>query len=324
MSTPRISVVVPNYNHALHLPQCLDALLLDQTLPPHEIIVIDDGSTDDSRAVIEAYVARSPLVRHCPNPHNLGVIPTVNRGLELATGDYVCFPGADDQVLPELFASATPLLVQHPAAGAVCGLTEWRCHATGLAWIHGTSMPQDLPFIPPDALVTLAREGRLALSGQHAIYRKDALVQAGRWRPELRWFADAFGNWVVTFRHGVCFVPKVLSIYNLFPTSYYNAAQRSARLEVMKLFLDRLSEPQYADVAPLLASSGMLGGFGPTMLRALLSHPRRADYLTRSFARQVLKRSLEIAARRILPSGLAAIALRLTRRTPKPPPSPNH
>ncbi|HZV78570.1 MAG TPA: glycosyltransferase family A protein, partial [Candidatus Binatus sp.] len=65
----RLSVILPNYNHGALLPRSLGALI-QQSLPPHEILVIDDGSTDNSVAVIEAYGRRSDrirLIRHMAN-----------------------------------------------------------------------------------------------------------------------------------------------------------------------------------------------------------------------------------------------------------------
>lgn len=309
MSLPRASVVVPNYNHAKYLPTCLDALL-QQEIPAHEVIVVDDASQDDSLQVLEAYARRYPRLRVVRNEHNRGVCFTLNRGLDLAQGDYVCFPAADDQVLPGLFEHLLPLLEQHPDAGAACGRTEWRCQSTGLTWIHGATMPDSPGFLPPHELVRLARQGRYALSGQHMLYRKSALLAAGGWIPELRWFTDAFGGWIVTFRHGVCHTPQVLSIFNLFETSFYNAAQNSARRDVMDQLLVLLESPRYADVAPTLAASGLLGGFGPDMLRVALRNRAHRRFLTLPFLRHALRRTAELTGRRFFPPWLSRLALR--------------
>ena len=76
----RISVVVPNYNHAHFLPRCLDALL-EQPVPPFEILVLDDSSKDNSREVLRSYAQKSPLIHIHFNERNLGVCETMNRGL---------------------------------------------------------------------------------------------------------------------------------------------------------------------------------------------------------------------------------------------------
>jgi len=313
MNFPRASVVVPNYNHAQYLPRCLDALL-HQTVPPHEVIVIDDASKDNSLEVLEAYARQHPLLKVVRNEQNQGVCFTLNRGLALATGDYVCFPAADDEVLPCLFENLLPLLAQHPNAGAACGFTEWHCHSTGLKWVHGVTMPDQPGYLSPNDLVGLAQSGRYALSGQHMLYKKSALLQAGGWIQELRWFTDAFAGLVVAFRHGVCHTPKVLSIYNLFPTSFYNAAQSAARRDVLDRFLRLLESPEYADVLPALRRSGILGVFGPPVLQLALRSPIHRPFLNRYFLRHALRRTAEVVGRQLLPKPLADLALRLRQR----------
>ena len=92
---PTLSVVVPNYNHARYLKAALDAHL-EQTEAPCEVIVVDDASTDDSRAIVEDVAARNPRVRLIRVARNGGVNAAMNLGLREAGGDFVCFSAADD------------------------------------------------------------------------------------------------------------------------------------------------------------------------------------------------------------------------------------
>lgn len=311
MNPPRVSIIIPNYNHSRLLPRCLDAFL-NQSVLPHEILVLDDASTDNSLEILRDYERRHPVLRVAPNPRNLGVVATLNRGLELATGDYVSFPAADDEVLPGLFQELLPWLTRHPEAGIVGGLTEWRCQSTGLNWLQGRSMPDTAGYQSPDAMIQLARAGRLAISGQHALYRKDALRAAGGWIPELRWFTDAFGAWTVGFRHGIVHVPKVLSIFYLYPTSYYNSAQsRAQRRAALDHLLGLLASPAYADVAPRIRASGLIGGFGWPAVRVALGSARYRPFVNPPFLRHVARRSAELVGRRFFPPWFARLCLRL-------------
>jgi len=97
MSEVRISVVVTSYNYAKFIGQTLDSLLA-QSYPCHEVIVVDDGSTDGSVDVIEGYVARSPLIRlyRHSDLQNHGLVDTIQLGIAQATGDYVAFCESDD------------------------------------------------------------------------------------------------------------------------------------------------------------------------------------------------------------------------------------
>jgi hypothetical protein len=89
--TPRVSIVVPNFNYSDFLPACLESAL-DQTVPC-EVVVVDDGSTDGSADVIAAFQARG---LHAIFQEHRGQTAAVNAGFEASTGDIVIFLDADD------------------------------------------------------------------------------------------------------------------------------------------------------------------------------------------------------------------------------------
>src|SRR5436190_1838876 len=88
-----LSVILPNFNHGHLLPRAIEALRT-QDHQPDEIILIDDGSTDDSLAVIDKLAATMPHIRRLRNPANLGLAQTLQQGLDAARGRYVYFAAA--------------------------------------------------------------------------------------------------------------------------------------------------------------------------------------------------------------------------------------
>lgn len=108
----KISVVVPLYNKAPFIEEALESIFL-QTLPAHEIIVVDDGSTDDGVARVESFVHRGiRLIRE----NNAGVSVARNAGIEAATGDFIAFLDADDRYLPGFLACVAALAGDFPKA----------------------------------------------------------------------------------------------------------------------------------------------------------------------------------------------------------------
>ncbi len=97
-----ISVIVPAYNAAAHLQKCLDSLLA-QTVERLEIIIIDDGSSDLTPAILRDYAARSTQIRVF-RQINSGVSVARNHGLTHARGEFVAFMDADDSAEPTLYA----------------------------------------------------------------------------------------------------------------------------------------------------------------------------------------------------------------------------
>ena len=94
---PRMSIVIPHYNHVDLLPQALDAIAR-QTMRPFEVVVVDDGSTDESVARLESLATKLPWLRICRHPGNRGVNAACNTGLDLVSGDFVLFSAADDRL----------------------------------------------------------------------------------------------------------------------------------------------------------------------------------------------------------------------------------
>jgi glycosyltransferase involved in cell wall biosynthesis len=98
----QVSVIIPVYNTGAFLRECLESVL-GQTLTQIEVIVINDGSTDDCAAILDEYARADPRVTVVHNARNRGVSAARNRGIDLATGAYIGFVDSDDVVAPEMY-----------------------------------------------------------------------------------------------------------------------------------------------------------------------------------------------------------------------------
>ena len=109
---PRVSVIVPNYNHARFLDRRLRSVL-EQTFQDFELLLLDDASTDGSLSIIEGYL-HDPRVSLHRNRHNSGSpFPQWNKGVHLATADLVWIAEADDDADPRLLQSLVSVFDQH-------------------------------------------------------------------------------------------------------------------------------------------------------------------------------------------------------------------
>ncbi len=118
MERPRLSVIMPNYNHGSYITEALEAVVR-QSFTPFEFIICDDGSTDNSVEIIQEFADRYPFIRFVKNEKNLGALTTSGRLFELAKGDYIYPAAADDKILPGFFEKSMRLLVEYPQA-AIC------------------------------------------------------------------------------------------------------------------------------------------------------------------------------------------------------------
>ena len=99
-----VSVVVPSYNHAAFVEKCLRSIF-KQTLTPTELLVIDDGSEDESSAVIERTLKDAPVRCDFIVRSHKGLTKTLNEALEKTRGDFFAYLGSDDLWLPEFLAA---------------------------------------------------------------------------------------------------------------------------------------------------------------------------------------------------------------------------
>ena len=94
MKKNKVSIIVPVYNKEKYIDECIQSII-NQTYKKIEIIIVDDGSTDDSEKIIKKYINSKSKIEYIKQHHQGGSVAR-NRGLEVATGDYIMFFDADD------------------------------------------------------------------------------------------------------------------------------------------------------------------------------------------------------------------------------------
>lgn len=120
MHNIKISIIVPVYNVKAYLNTCFESIV-NQTYQNIEIIVIDDGSTDESPAICDEWAKRDNRIKVI-HKQNAGVSAARNTGIEIATGDYIGFVDSDDYIEPEMFEKLLENIVDNKSQLAVCGL----------------------------------------------------------------------------------------------------------------------------------------------------------------------------------------------------------
>lgn len=215
-----LSVIVPNFNHAVLLPHAIRALLA-QTKPADEIIIIDDGSTDDSPSVITELASQHPLIRPILLPRNQGVVACMNEGIQRARGRYLAFAASDDRVEPHFFALAVEALDNEPAAAFFCAETKLATPEGTCLGVRPIVRPSQCPrYISPiDARRILHRIDQFVATSS-AVFRRDDLVAANGFDPALKSLADTHTARRLALIHGFCFAPSIVGTLTVMPSSY--------------------------------------------------------------------------------------------------------
>jgi hypothetical protein len=288
---PLISVIVPVYDLADHVAECLDSLR-DQTLTDFEALVIDDGSRDDSAARADRAVAGDARFRRIRRGH-AGLSAARNAGLDAARGAFVAFIDGDDRVMPDFLARLHRVLEDTGGDWVACGLRY--CYPDGTGVTH--SAVHDAPA--PDAHPALARH-RLATwpdavghfpSAWNKLYRR-ALIGDLRF-DEGTWFEDhAFFLRVAARTDHLWHLPEPLYLQTQGRPGQITARDDDRvfqQFEVLDRLRDILAEsPRPGGDAALATLERRLTG---ERARALAAPDRRARFLQRAAARDGMGRA---------------------------------
>jgi hypothetical protein len=185
---PRISVAVPNYNYARYMAGRLDSIFR-QSLPVHEILVLDDCSTDDSvQAVAAAAQAADRVIRFEPNDMNSGsVFAQWRKAAELATGDLLWIAEADDLAEPGFLARAAALFAHEPDMVLAFtdsrtidadGGPQWASYKGYYASVSPGALSHTAVFDAPDFVSQYLSVKNLILNVSSVLWRRAALLAA--------------------------------------------------------------------------------------------------------------------------------------------------
>ncbi len=210
MTILKISIIIPIYNGSLLINRCLNSVFNQTGNYELEVIVIDDGSTDNSADIVHCY---SKSLK-CLQQSNQGPAAARNRGIQIATGKYLAFIDADDYWEPGFLEATVGFMEDNPEAVAV---SVGQLHKiTGKPNIIIPSVLKNNPeelmdsIILPDFFEFWAEHNHVCTGS--VMMRTDIVKQTGGQRPDLRiaedlefWaYLSTFGNWG--------FIPKVLFV----------------------------------------------------------------------------------------------------------------
>jgi hypothetical protein len=164
----------------------------------------------------------------------------------------VSFLGADDKVLPGFFEKSMKLLARYPQAGVCDALTRIVTEkGTDLGVWPSFRISRAECFLPPAKAQAVYREyGPMWHAGYTATYRRNALIEAGGFRPELRSHSDRFVFQVLAVKYGACYIPEPLGVMRVRENSYSSEQQSSeVFVDLMKRAVD-LMRSDYRQVFP--------------------------------------------------------------------------
>lgn len=213
----KISIIIPCYNQGEYLEQAIESAY-NQTLTPHEIIVINDGSKDDSREVAERYMFKEFPGMESPvrmiNQVNKGLPSARNTGIMAATGDYILPLDADDILLENAVATITQEINETNADIVAPSFQEF-----------GKSNRKVI--LDRFTMDDLKMGNRL---GYFSAIRRSALIEVGGYSPRMKWGWEDYHIWFDLFNKGksISVLKEILVLYRVKERSMIHEANEHA------------------------------------------------------------------------------------------------
>ncbi|MFN6962560.1 MAG: glycosyltransferase family 2 protein [Pyrinomonadaceae bacterium] len=266
---PKVSAIIPNYNYSRFIAEAVSSAL-SQTHEDIEVIVVDDGSTDDSLKVLEQFGDRIKVIVN----KNSGVSTARNTGVAASTGEYVAFLDADDVWLPKKIEKQLAKFQEDREIGLVtCAMRYVRPDGT----VYGLS-DDGMEGWVSEELLRLAR-GVVVGAGSTALMRKDLFETIGGFDPRLTTSAD----WELSYRAArlkkVGFVREPLALYRIHGSNMHGniaAMEHDVAIGYEKAFTNSANGPQgirrecYGNFYLMLAGSYFRSGNYPRFLKSAL------------------------------------------------------
>jgi glycosyltransferase involved in cell wall biosynthesis len=273
---PRMSVVIPNYNHGHLIEDALGAIGR-QTMAPAEVVVVDDGSTDDSVARLQSLAARLPWLRILRHGENRGVNAACNSGLAEIGGDFVLFSAADDRLGTETVERAFAAAAAFPTTGIVFSDHAEMSPDGGSVRISPLDIPDERRYFPPGNFVALMQRDFFYFHVSNVWFSVPRLRALGGFHPDLRWHGDLFAAYAAAFEAGAVYVPGAVSYFRVVPDSYSAGARSDAQLDVLRAWLKATRQPGWVGTRAAFITAAVWPEYSLRAVPILLSD---MSYLT--------------------------------------------
>jgi len=223
-STPLISVVIPSFNYARFLGDCLSSIFSQVDAPPFEIVLVDDGSTDETAEVLETFA--DPRLRVVRHDQNRGHVATINEALPLTRGTFIARIDPDDRYRPHFLATVCRILESHPDVGFMYGRAAI-INDRGLETGTITVAPHEGDYHGSEFIRLLERN---FICAPASAGRRDAWVEhlPG---PDSLAFHDWYFSLLIARRHPFYFVDDVIADYRVHAANHHTRVSKDGSEE---------------------------------------------------------------------------------------------
>ena len=230
---PRVSIIIPTYNRARYLAEAIESALA-QTYRDFEVIVIDDGSTDNTPEIMRKYASAVRYFRQ----ENQGECAARNTGIKLALGEYISFLDSDDVLLAHCLEKGVAFLDENPTVGFCYGQVDYIDPASRpLWWKRRRGARNSCIRSGRDQIVQLVFRGDIAVNA--VIARKACFDQVGLFNPSLHVGGDIEMWMRLSTRYDVGYLAEPLAKVRVHPANITSRRTLEALERSQTAFVER-------------------------------------------------------------------------------------
>lgn len=272
--TPKISVIIPNYNHG-HLIEESISSICEQSVAPDEIIVINDGSTDNSIDILKRLKNKIPALQVISYNVNKGALCAAMLGVNRCSGDILTFRAADDIMPQESLKCGKSAFVKYPESKIAFGDISFFCKDINNSTIESLKFSDEIEYFSPTKLLKLWQPD-FNLPEPACFVSKSALLEQGGLFEEAKWYSGWLCFTSIALKHGVTFIPAVLNSFKLDANSYGTANLRNLKMQqdVLRFLIKKVMSYD-SDLKKKFIDCGAFTIFGES-LQDLLSKERHS------------------------------------------------
>ncbi len=284
-----LSLIVVNYNYADYLPDTLESIVR-QTVLPEEVLLCDDGSTDESPSIMRDYAKKYPFFRLVLGKENLGLFAVVNRVVSLAQGKYVSFIASDDIYLPQFLKKHRKAMSLFPNYGIYCSefafFKNRDLHEIQQTHTR-TFCPETVTPLQGETLIRAMRSKKFWIPSP-CIVRKDLFMKYG-YETSVGEYCDFFLYAAVAFEAGACHTPEILTAVRNHDRQFSRNIDLVKRKRSWKNLLKKLSYPPFRPHRKAFRKSHLFYLFGIDFLPFILKHPYFWRHIDATLWRKMLR-----------------------------------
>lgn len=273
-----LSIIIPCYNYARYLRTSVDSVL-NQNYPDYELLLIDDGSSDETWNIMQSYAAKYPHIRIFKNESNQGIFKSNQRGWQEATGKYLHFFSADDLYQPSCLPSVMQLFQANPHLGLVCTDIGYFQDGTSAVTPNRLLATCKVPRIfTKGEMIPLFQTTNFWIPGLTCVVKNETLQKYGHLDPKLENISDWFCFHKIALFEGVGYIPNALISMRLHEQTYTARVKRDKgrRRATYHYLLQHLSENK--EIREQFKASGLLSFIFRELYWKLRFNPRYYDF----------------------------------------------